>query len=260
MCLVVGAVAVIAGRDTLAFADDDDAAAAEAALAMPTDPEALKHLAEGDAHYRLREFQEAVESYRAGARVQPGPRFLYNLAQAFRQLDDYENALWYFKQWISTASPPDSMRLPIEAIMAELRDDLAKVASTRPPTDPAGDGVFAGDRGPRWYADGLGWGLTGSGVASAAVGVGLLLNPPGLEEDATAGVAEEIRTALREKASTRRIVGAVLAGVGGVALFTGVVRLVLTPGGRRAAAAAPTKNKKIDVSLGLGWVGVQGSF
>ena len=108
-------------------------------LAMPTDPEAVRHLQRGDAHFRIREFKEAIDEYRDGARIEPGPRFLYNIAQSFRQLKDYENALWYFKQWLIVGDPPDEMRVPIEQVMQELLDEMNAVATTKPPTDPADD-------------------------------------------------------------------------------------------------------------------------
>jgi tetratricopeptide (TPR) repeat protein len=275
MSLVFIVVAALAARPTPAFADgdDDEAAAAAAALAKPTDPEALRYLEKGDAFFRLREFEDAIDAYRQGARIQASPRFLYNLAQSFRQLDDYENALWYFKQWINTAKPPDSMRLPIEAIMGKMRDDLAKAATTQPPTELAGEGGAGTDKtgnggpeagittsGPPWYADKLGWGLTAGGVLGAATGLLFLMNASSLDDDANASTdGELVREALRDKASTRRGIGTVLLGLGGAVAVTGVVRLILTPAGVRAETPA-TRSDAVNVSVGFGWIGVQGHF
>jgi tetratricopeptide (TPR) repeat protein len=247
--LIVAAAAALLGSPSDASADP---------LAKPSDPEALKHLARGDAHYRIREFEAVVEEYRAGARIEASPRFLYNLAQSFRQLKDYENAIWHFTQWLKTANPPDDMRRSIEAVVQDLRVEQAKAP---PPGEPDKDDrrpiePAPAPRGPRWYADGLGWALTAGGVVSIGAGALLLQSASGLEDDADGpGLEEGERGDLRDRASTRRVLGYLAAAAGSGLVITGIVRLILTPDAEQPPAAAA-----LEVTIGPRWLGVRGTF
>ena len=62
-------------------------------LAKPASAIACEHLTAGNRLYRLREFEKAVEAYKAGAISEDAPVFHYNLAQCYRELGRYEEAL-----------------------------------------------------------------------------------------------------------------------------------------------------------------------
>jgi hypothetical protein len=57
---------------------------AQTAIARPTDPAALAHFNQGNAHYKVREFAKAVEEYKAGELIQAAAIFDYNLGQCYR--------------------------------------------------------------------------------------------------------------------------------------------------------------------------------
>src|SRR5262249_37006264 len=54
---------------------------------------AKRYFEEGTKHFQLGEFDEAIESYRAGFKAKSDPIFLYNIAQAYRLKHDFQNAL-----------------------------------------------------------------------------------------------------------------------------------------------------------------------
>ena len=188
----VSIVVLLALAPSLSWADDPGDP-----LAMPTDPEAVKHLERGDTHFRLREFKEAVEEYREGARIELSPRFLYNIAQSFRQLKDYGNSIWYFRQWMSAAHPPDDMRGPIEEVIQKMRDEMEAAATTKPPTEPAAKGASmdakpAPDEAIERSGSGfttrrkIALGVGAGGIVAIGTGVLLGLRAGGFDDDAEA--------------------------------------------------------------------------
>jgi tetratricopeptide (TPR) repeat protein len=251
LAVVAWIVTLGLGTATRAFAEPRDP------LAKPKSEAALKHLERGDAHFRLREFADALDEYKQGARIEPAPRFLYNIAQTCRQLNDYDNAIWYFQQWLNTAKPPAEMRVQIEAVMQKLRDELARAAVNEPPTQPATDADArasapgtkppaapvgaakdavqraepspraGGQRTSRWYHDWKGWTTTGVGVAAAAVGGGLLLNAKSLDDQADRASTERDRVVLDERSHDRRVAGLWLTGGGAALTLVGAAILAI---------------------------------
>ena len=232
--VLVSVVVLLASAPSLSWADDPGDP-----LAMPSDPEAVRHLERGDTHFRLREFKEAVEEYREGTRIEPSPRFLYNIAQSFRQLKDYENSLWYFRQWLSVAKPPDEMRGPIEEVMTKMREEMEAVATTKPPTEPAGNGGASTDTESaptevavrssfttrRKVALGVGVG----GLVALGGGVLFGLRASGFDDDAAA-LCPDVScdqsaeaNALIDRAQTNSLYSRVSYGVGAVAILGAAV-------------------------------------
>jgi len=62
--------------------------------------QARSHFAIGQGHYRLGEYDAAVESFQAGYRSKPLPLFLFNIAQAARKSGRYEMAMDYYVQYL----------------------------------------------------------------------------------------------------------------------------------------------------------------
>lgn len=109
---------------SIAHADD---------LGQPTTPEAKRHFAEGTRLYRQREFEKAIEAYKAGAMLENAPIFSHNLAQCYRELGRYEEAIWYFERFLHSAQPSRDTKAKIEGIVKQMKADLAK----RPKPEPA---------------------------------------------------------------------------------------------------------------------------
>ena len=248
--VLVSVVVLLASAPSLSWADDPGDP-----LAMPSDPEAVRHLERGDTHFRLREFKEAVEEYREGTRIEPSPRFLYNIAQSFRQLKDYENSLWYFRQWLNVAKPPDEMRGPIEEVMTKMREEMEAVATTKPPTEPASNGGASTDtesapidvaieRSRFTTRRKVALGLGAGGLVALGGGVLLGLRASGFDDDAAAlcptiscqQSAEA--NALLERADANSLYSSVSYGVGAVAILGAVVLWVTGSPGSGVSASS----------------------
>lgn len=242
---------------TSAYADDP--------LAKPASAEARERLVAGNRLYRLREFDKAVEQYKAGALKEDSPVFHYNLGQCFRQLGEYEDAIWHYERFLDRGRPTGEIKDAVDGFIKQMKDELAKKAMTQPPTDPAPDtrptaqpppaAVTVIDRAEPWYMDGVGWGLTGAGIIGVGGSIGLFISASGLDDDANAETQQQVRDELHERASNRRLIGAVIGIAGGAALVTGVIKLVIRPKDRE---------RTIKTSLDVGFTGdgivVMGTF
>jgi len=238
VCWFVLSVARITG----AWADDP--------LAKPKSAVAREHLSEGNKHYRVREFDKAIEEYKAGALSEDAPVFLYNLGQCYRQLGKYEDAIWHYERFLSRAQPTGEMKQTVEEFVRQMKDELQKKAMTQPPVEPAPEPKAppAPIEEPKptatqpaavdpWYADPVGWGLTGAGVVGASVASYLFLDAADLEDQANGEDHQAMRTELRDKVSSRRLVGSIVGTAGVALLVTGVVKLAIHPSADRESDA-----------------------
>ncbi len=248
-------------------------AAADDEIAKPVSAEARDRLAAGTRLYRVREFEKATEEYKAGAIKEDAPVFYYNLGQCYRQLGRYQDAIWHYQRFLDRANPlPAKYRQAVEGFIRDMKAELDKKAMTKQPTEPAPDSrpppntppvteplpgiVTMEDRAEPWYVDGLGWGLTGTGVVASGVSLWLLLDAAGLADDANHESSQEKQAALRNRAGDRRLAGTIVGVVGAAALLTGIVKLAIAPKDRPRTVTAT------DLSLGVTGTGfvVTGRF
>lgn len=236
-CLVMGCLIGFLGT---ARADDP--------LAKPKDPVAQEHLSQGNKLYRLRDFEKAIEEYKAGALKEDAPVFLYNLGQCYRQLGKYEDAIWHYERFLSRAQPSGDMRTAVEDFVKQMKSELDKKAMSQPPTEPAPDPGKSKPAEPAphvvapppetaisepWYSDTLGWTLSGAGLVATGIGGYLLFDASDLYDQANHEPRQEVRTQLRSQGDSRRTSG-VIVGVGGVALLTaGIIKLAIHPSATR---------------------------
>lgn len=254
-------------------------ARADEVLPDPATPEALAQLKEGNKRYQLREYEKAIAAYKEGVRLEPKTTitFWYNLGQAHRQWGRYEDAIWFYSQFLKTAPAKLTLhRRAAEDFITKMRAELDRAASTAGPTEPgptpfprpdAASGAAAslpsGDArlvaptraalAPHWYQDRMGWILTGVGVAVVVTGAGFLVNARSLEDQANREPLSSERMRLRDDSSSRRTIGAVAAGAGLAVLGAGVIKLVLTPN-------TPTRRESFQVAVAPHWIAIQGRF
>jgi tetratricopeptide (TPR) repeat protein len=103
-----------------------------------TRAKAKAHYDEGEKAFRLGEFQRAVTEFKASYEISAVPLLLYNVAQAYRQLGDSRQALFFYKQFLATGPNGDSKRVA-EQRVAELTKAIEDASKAReaPPTDTA---------------------------------------------------------------------------------------------------------------------------
>lgn len=206
-------------------------------LAKPKSPEARQHLERGNKLYTLREFDKAIEEYKAGLLVEDAPVFQYNLAQAYRLSGDYQQALWFYERFEKRTSPGGELKQAIDQFKAQMQSELDAAATKQAPTEPASgeDSPSHSSRRPhqmasaRWYRDGVGWGLVGSGLVASAVAGYLFSSAAQTDRDALLEDMDKERTRLQSRASNKRIAGIVTAALALAGLGAGVVKLAIVP-------------------------------
>jgi tetratricopeptide (TPR) repeat protein len=96
---------------------------------------ARRHHDRGTSLYNLGQFEEAINEYRRGYEQKADPVFLYNIAQAYRQLGASDKALFFYRRYLSTA--PDAPNRPqVEGVIGDLERLIAAEQRARSPAPP----------------------------------------------------------------------------------------------------------------------------
>ncbi len=228
----------------------------EPVMKLPTEPTALAHYTQGNRLYRLRKFDDAVAEYQAGAMIEPVAVFDYNLAQCYRQLGKYTEAIWHYERFLKNGQPGKERTALVTGFLSQMRTELERKAMTQPaqdtrldpspppapsgpaPTPSAGAEPSVTEHDERWYSDRIGWGLVGAGAAGAGISGVLFLSSSSLRDDANMSPIESRREELRDTARTRERIGLAI-GAGGVALMIGgLIKLAIHPGEHPRARVA----------------------
>lgn len=216
-------------------------------LAKPKIAEAKEHLSKGNRLYRVREFERAIEEYKAGAIIEDVPVFGYNLAQCYRQIGRYEEAIWHYERFMFRVKPTGEMKEAIEGFLVQMKAELEKQAMSKPPIEPAPEASPAPpppasvevpkieaaiEPAEAWYRDKVGWAVSGAGVVGASVALGFFVSASGLDSDSNGATNDSGRDEIRARAHDRRVIGTVVGVAGGAALAVGIVKLAIYPKGR----------------------------
>jgi tetratricopeptide (TPR) repeat protein len=110
------------------------AIAAQAQSASETE-QLRKHFEDGSKAFNLGEFKHAVEEYKAAYNIRPDPVFLYNIAQAYRLDGNLQQALFFYKSYL-TNSPKAPNRRECESRIRDLEQQIAaqRAVTSAPPT------------------------------------------------------------------------------------------------------------------------------
>jgi tetratricopeptide (TPR) repeat protein len=105
------------------------------AVARADDRElARKHFREGSQHYKLGEFSDALQSFKAAYRAFEDPSLLFNIAQCQRQLNLKQEAIRTYRAYLHDV-PNAPERAEVQTTIAALEDALARerAATSSPP-------------------------------------------------------------------------------------------------------------------------------
>lgn len=85
----------------------------------------------GEAHYNLREFDRALESFKNAYRMTRDPALLFNIGQCQYKLGDLAGALYSFKAYLRGGREPAN-RVQVEARIAEIEKKMKGDAPAEP--------------------------------------------------------------------------------------------------------------------------------
>lgn len=148
-----------------AFADD------------PAMKAAKRHFDRGEKLFALGRFDDALDEYQKAFDAKPIPDFLFNIGQCYRNLGDYDQAIFSFKKYLKL-DPEASNREAVERLIEELEEKKAQGESEkfiRKKQNPPDKPFYK-----KW------WFWTGVGVAVAGGTVGIFAasggsSPPGTD-------------------------------------------------------------------------------
>lgn len=212
--------------------------------------QAKAHYFSGERAYRLGEFERAVEEFKKSYDLNPLPKVLFNLGQAYYKKNDLLVAKHIFKQFVET-NPNDAetgsakqrldeieKRLADEAASPKLAEEPPKPAETSSSTTIADAHVTntKAPRQPRSPASKATIALGTMTLVCAGVGAGLLGH--GFSLDPWGAMSLGQQRELDTQASNEKIAGIALLGVAGAALIGTAISFGIWMHERRVAKAS----------------------
>ncbi len=120
-------------------------ALAEAPAATVDAKEARRLFQKAELSFNLGKFEDALADYQSAYQAKPLTGFLFNIAQCYRNLGNWERARFFYRRYL-TLEPRSPNRHRVEDLVAEMSDRLDKQQATLPlgtagtsaaPTEPA---------------------------------------------------------------------------------------------------------------------------
>jgi tetratricopeptide (TPR) repeat protein len=170
---------------------------------------AQAHYAAGLRAYNVGEFELAIKEWKSAYRLFGAPDFLFNVSQAYRQLKNYERAIFFINAYLR--EKPDAKNA--DEVLA-LRDDMQRLLEEqerqkeRPPTNPV----------PPDHDEQIAAKATGSDGATAVEVAPPATTPSPSGPDLA--TTSDSTTAIRSGRSRKRT-GVIASAVGGALVLTG---------------------------------------
>lgn len=199
-------------------------------------------------HYRSGDLQSAAVEFKESYEAFPKPETLYNLAQTHRLLKNYDQAVFYYKQYLSSAQVNDRDRKMVQERIADLEDLLKQQqnaqaappqgpeppATTTEQTQPSPAHPTIATSPPSYFHTrmALGWSGAAVGVGTLAVSAGLLGAAASERSEANAATTQSAFDTHHANSVLLQQVGWPLLGVGAALVVAGTVVLVLNAKGQ----------------------------
>ena len=91
---------------------------------------AKKWFEQGENHYRARDFRKALVAYKKAQTFLRHPAFLFNIAQCHRQLAEYQEALFYYKLYLSE-QPNASNKTEVARFIVAMQKKATEIKAQR---------------------------------------------------------------------------------------------------------------------------------
>lgn len=88
-----------------------------------TNADVRAHFKKGQMHYALGEFPEAISEFREAYRLKQEPAILFNLAQTYRQLHEWQHAYFHYRQYL-IAKPAAPNRAEVEGFIEQMKNRM----------------------------------------------------------------------------------------------------------------------------------------
>ncbi len=82
--------------------------------------EAREHFHKAQTHYALGEFEDAAREFREAYRLREEPAILFNIGQAYRQMRQWSQAYFHYRQYLSK-KPDAPNRAETESLIEQMR-------------------------------------------------------------------------------------------------------------------------------------------
>ncbi|HEY4240747.1 MAG TPA: hypothetical protein VGM88_13085 [Kofleriaceae bacterium] len=257
--VLISALAISLSSLEVATADRDIPATHADPFARPSDAEAGQQLDRGIKLMETGEWEAAVAAFRVGvtreidAGEPTAPVFFYNLAQCFRHLHNYDEAIHFYKRFVTDGQPTGKVLETVNGFIEDMKHHQADPAATKepqqgagapahvpqeaqvsapispssPPTLTAITATNSSRRPVHDWSDPLGWSAVGLGAVGGGVAGYLAFRASSLTDDSNHEPDTLKRGALRDQAHTRRVAAVATGIAGGVVLIAGAVHLSL---------------------------------
>jgi tetratricopeptide (TPR) repeat protein len=131
---------------------------------------AKRHFDRGEKLYTLTKFSEALAAYQEAFDAAPLPAFLFNIGQCYRNLGDYESAIFSYRKYLKLAVDPPN-RDQVEQLILDLEDKAQRSEGRRLGLSSPRPGAAAGPPADRpvykqwWFWTGVAVvGIAGAGA------------------------------------------------------------------------------------------------
>jgi tetratricopeptide (TPR) repeat protein len=100
-----------------------------------SDQEARALFRRGELNFYAGNYQEALGNYQRAYQVKPLPGFVFNIAQCYRNLGNYERAGFFYRRYLTLERSP-ARRVQVEKLIDEMAAKTGPGDPVPPPPDP----------------------------------------------------------------------------------------------------------------------------
>jgi hypothetical protein len=106
------------------------------------DQQARDLFTQGNTFFDLGQFDKAIDAWQKGYQLKNDAGFLYNIAQAYRVMENAEKAIFFYKRYLANYPPKAHNRAEVEQKIEALQKQLQQQDQAKqiPPPGPSGPG------------------------------------------------------------------------------------------------------------------------